>query len=79
MHDLKRNKFSVQIKIFHQIVCTINLAKTHIVYFGILLNCYFNTLCFGLVSFIFLTSYPHLTDLGRGRGHTKYFKLDLMK
>ena len=25
------------------IVCTINLATTHIVYFGILLNCYINT------------------------------------
>ena len=51
MQDFKRNNFSVKIEMFHQIVCTINLAKTHIVYFGILLNCYFNTLCFGLVSF----------------------------
>jgi len=55
---LKRNKIQCSNGNV-SIVCTIYLAKTHNVYFGIQLNCYFNTLCSGLVSSkkIFLPTY----------------------
>jgi len=62
-------KILVGIQFSVQMVCTINLAKTHIVYFGILLNCFFNTLCLGLVSFkkiIILPTHTKLTWVAGG-------------
>jgi len=55
------------------------LAKTHNVYFGILLSCYFDTMCWtGFQKKMFyLPTYPYLIDLGRRRGNNNFFKLGL--
>ena len=64
---LKRNTIqcsNVNVSWFVQLI----FAKTNIVYFGIILNFYLSTLCFGLVSLNkILPTYPYLIDLGRGR------------
>jgi len=47
-------------------VCIDNLTTTHIVYFVILLNCYLNTLSFGLVSLKKLPTHTKLSWIAGG-------------